>query len=141
MINCNAQGNVHTNKGHPIMLVLSRKLNDTICIGDDIVVKVVKIRGNVVGLGIVAPVDIKVMRAELLEKDRLKSAQEPSRSKSSRPALSVVRSLPESVKDSGKAHATESAMDLGKASIAEDGKDFVSFHEHSSKGWTHIAMN
>jgi carbon storage regulator len=49
------------------MLVLSRKLNETIHIGNDIEVKVVKIRGNVVGLGIVAPKNVKVMRNELLD--------------------------------------------------------------------------
>lgn len=51
------------------MLVLSRKLNESICIGEDIVVKVVKIRGNVIGLGIVAPENVKIMRNELLERD------------------------------------------------------------------------
>lgn len=49
------------------MLVLSRKVNETIHIGNDIEVRVVKIRGNVVGLGIVAPRDVKVMRNELLD--------------------------------------------------------------------------
>jgi carbon storage regulator CsrA len=49
------------------MLVLSRKHNESIHIGDDIEVKIVKIRGNVVGLGIVAPKNVKVMRNELLD--------------------------------------------------------------------------
>jgi carbon storage regulator CsrA len=51
-------------------------MDESICIGQDIVVKVVRIRGNVVGLGIVAPKNVKVMRNELLERDRLKSMLE-----------------------------------------------------------------
>jgi carbon storage regulator len=51
------------------MLVLSRKMDQTIMIGDHIVVRVVKIRGNVVSLGIEAPNNIKIMREELLAKD------------------------------------------------------------------------
>jgi carbon storage regulator len=52
------------------MLVLSRKLNETVYVGDDIVIKVVKIKGNVVGLGIEAPASVKVMRSELLAQDK-----------------------------------------------------------------------
>jgi carbon storage regulator len=51
------------------MLVLSRKLDETLYVGEDIVIKVVKIKGNVVGLGIEAPANIKVMRSELLMRE------------------------------------------------------------------------
>ena len=51
------------------MLVLSRKLNQTICIGDNISVSVVRIKGNVIQLGIEAPRDIHVVRAELIDRD------------------------------------------------------------------------
>lgn len=47
------------------MLVLSRKINDTIIIGDNIKLQVVKIKGNTVRLGIEAPVDVKILRGEL----------------------------------------------------------------------------
>lgn len=47
------------------MLVLSRKLQDEIVIGDNIRITVVKIKGNTVRLGIDAPRDIKVVRGEL----------------------------------------------------------------------------
>ncbi|MCX7421894.1 MAG: carbon storage regulator CsrA [Planctomycetia bacterium] len=50
------------------MLVLSRKLNQEILIGDNIVVRVISIRGNQVRLGIVAPRDVPVLRDELLTK-------------------------------------------------------------------------
>lgn len=48
------------------MLVLSRKLNQEIRIGENIVVRVIGIKGNQVRLGIVAPPEIPVLREELL---------------------------------------------------------------------------
>jgi carbon storage regulator len=47
------------------MLVLSRKKNESVIIGDDIVVVVVEIRGDKVRLGIEAPKDISVHRREV----------------------------------------------------------------------------
>lgn len=44
------------------MLVLSRKLDETITIGDDITIRVVDIRGDKVRLGINAPRDIVILR-------------------------------------------------------------------------------
>ena len=49
------------------MLVLSRKLNESIVIGDDVVVKVISIEKGVRKLGIDAPRDITIIRNELLE--------------------------------------------------------------------------
>ncbi len=47
------------------MLVLSRKVNDNIIIGDNIKIQVIKIKGNTVRLGIEAPSDVKILRGEL----------------------------------------------------------------------------
>jgi carbon storage regulator len=47
------------------MLVLSRKIGDTLVLDGNITVQVVKIQGNRVSLGIVAPSDVKVLRGEL----------------------------------------------------------------------------
>lgn len=47
------------------MLVLSRKKDDTIEIGNDIIIVVVEIRGDKVRLGIDAPKDISVHRGEI----------------------------------------------------------------------------
>lgn len=48
------------------MLVLSRKLKESLVIGDGIVVTVVRIEKNQVRLGITAPEDVRVWRDELL---------------------------------------------------------------------------
>ena len=50
--------------GHKL-LVLSRKLNESIVIDDNIVVTVVEIRGDKVRLGIDAPKDVTVHRREV----------------------------------------------------------------------------
>jgi len=47
------------------MLVLSRKPNQSIHIGDDIVVVVLDVRGNRVCLGIEAPANVGIRRGEL----------------------------------------------------------------------------
>ncbi len=47
------------------MLVLTRKQQQQICIGKDIVITVLKVRGNAVRIGIEAPREMRVTRAEL----------------------------------------------------------------------------
>ena len=50
------------------MLVLTRKLNQEIRIAENIVVRVIGIKGNQVRLGIVAPAEVPVLREEILTK-------------------------------------------------------------------------
>ena len=67
------------------MLVLSRKKNESIVIGDNIVVKVVEVHGNRVRLGIEAPADVVVNRGELqclLEQDSAKQKSNSARKSS-----------------------------------------------------------
>lgn len=49
------------------MLVLSRFKGGVICIGDDILITVVDIRGDKVRLGVDAPRDVPVHRLEVYE--------------------------------------------------------------------------
>ena len=49
------------------MLVLSRQRDESIIIGDDVVVTIVDIRGDKVRLGIDAPTEIPVHRREVYE--------------------------------------------------------------------------
>lgn len=85
------------------MLVLTRKPNQTIHIGEGVKITVTKIKGNTVQLGIEAPKEVSIVREELLERDRMleqKSRQkavsittesEPPFDVSGLPVLSVVR--------------------------------------------------
>jgi len=50
------------------MLVLSRHVEESVVINHDIVVTVLRIRGDTVRLGIEAPGEIPVLRQELYEK-------------------------------------------------------------------------
>ena len=50
------------------MLVLSRKVGERIQIGDQISVVIVRINGNAVRVGIEAPTDMTVIRAELQQR-------------------------------------------------------------------------
>lgn len=49
------------------MLILSRKHNESIVIDGRIIVKVVRVDGDVVKLGIAAPADVPVHRQEIYE--------------------------------------------------------------------------
>jgi carbon storage regulator len=47
------------------MLILTRKENETILIGENISIKILEIRGKKLRLGIEAPADILVLRGEM----------------------------------------------------------------------------
>ncbi len=57
------------------MLVLTRKLNENILIGDDIVVKVLKMGLESIRIGIQAPSDVPVHRQEIYEEIRNSNQQ------------------------------------------------------------------
>ena len=50
------------------MLILARKVNEAINIGDDIVVTVLAIDGGTVKLGVEAPAAVKLLRGEVYER-------------------------------------------------------------------------
>jgi len=66
------------------MLILSRKKDESIIIGDNITISVVDIKGDQVKLGISAPGDVKVFRQEVYA-----AIQEENR------AAASVRNIPE----------------------------------------------
>jgi carbon storage regulator len=62
------------------MLVLSRRKDEKVVIGDGIVITVVEIRGDTVKLGIDAPKEIAIYRSELIDAVRqanIEAAQPP----------------------------------------------------------------
>jgi carbon storage regulator len=48
------------------MLILTRKIGETIRIGDNITVKVLALRGGQIRLGFTAPNDVRIFREEVL---------------------------------------------------------------------------
>ncbi|MEK4522926.1 carbon storage regulator CsrA [Psychrobacillus sp. FSL W7-1457] len=69
------------------MLVLSRKKDESIMIGDQIELKILSVDGDQVKLGIVAPKNIKVYRSEVYE----------SIQKQNKEALNISQSLIEQI--------------------------------------------
>lgn len=64
------------------MLVLSRQRDESIIIGDNVVVTVVDIRGDKVRLGIEAPKEVPVHRQEVydaIQRENLKSGRAPAK--------------------------------------------------------------
>jgi carbon storage regulator len=66
------------------MLVLTRKAGEAICIGDDIELRIVSVRGQKVRLAIEAPREVSVRRSELTDEatplggPRLAREQQPA---------------------------------------------------------------
>ena len=51
------------------MLILTRRVGESLRIADDIVVTIVETKGTQVRVGIEAPPDVTVLREELLERE------------------------------------------------------------------------
>ncbi len=67
------------------MLVLSRKMGESIIINSDIVVTIIEIRGDKVRLAITAPRDIPVHRKEVFDAIQAEKRQLPNNQPSSAP--------------------------------------------------------
>lgn len=61
------------------MLVLTRRADDQVYIGDDVVLTVCRVDGAKVRLGFAAPVQIPIHRAEIWEMLRAERADDPTR--------------------------------------------------------------
>ena len=60
------------------MLILARKENETIVIGDNVEVTIVNIKGDYVKIGINAPQDVKVFRKEIyvdIQKENIEASK------------------------------------------------------------------
>ncbi len=51
-----------------ILLVISRKIGESFMVGDDIEIKILKIEGAEVKIGISAPLYVKIYRSEIYQK-------------------------------------------------------------------------
>lgn len=74
------------------MLVLSRRVGESIVIGDGITVTVLEVRGDVIRIGIDAPRSVAVHRAELL------AELESSNKQAASPAAGAVAGLAEELR-------------------------------------------
>jgi carbon storage regulator len=52
------------------MLIFTRRVNETICIGEDVTVTVVRINGSTATLGVLAPREVRVHREEIFRRVR-----------------------------------------------------------------------
>ena len=51
------------------MLILTRRINESLVIGDDVTVTILGVKGNQVRIGVDAPRNVSVHREELAHKD------------------------------------------------------------------------
>ena len=79
------------------MLILTRKRSETIRIGDDILIKVIKTGRNTVKLGIEAPSEVRVLRGELLVEGAAPERTAPERTATQDTDILELKSKPMAV--------------------------------------------
>ena len=85
------------------MLVLTRKLMEKLFIGEDICVTVVRLEAGQVRLGIEAPREVSVVRAELVPERAAASAHSGHHGRTA-PARGEIRNSPCAVRGNGIRH-------------------------------------
>jgi carbon storage regulator len=83
------------------MLILTRRVGETVMIGNDVTVTVLGVKGNQVRIGVNAPRDVAVHREEIFE--RIKREEQDGK------GTATVRPVP--ARTNGNGHATE-GMDV-----------------------------
>ena len=109
------------------MLVLTRKLQERIHIGENITITLVRIQGNTVRIGIEAPGDVRVVRGEVVARDAAElaaaetepvAAAEPLVANASHTAVVLRRKAPLGRITAGKARLRLAMTDGRPASQA-----------------------
>ena len=60
------------------MLILTRRVGETVMIGDDVAVTVLGVKGNQVRIGVTAPRTVSVHREEIYERIQKERGETPS---------------------------------------------------------------
>ncbi|HCE9181728.1 TPA: carbon storage regulator CsrA [Pseudomonas aeruginosa] len=60
------------------MLILSRRVGETLMVGDDVTVTVLGVKGNQVRIGVNAPKEVAVHREEIYQRIQKEKDQEPN---------------------------------------------------------------
>ena len=61
------------------MLILTRRVGETVMIGEDVSVTVLRVKGNQVRLGVNAPKNVSVQREEIFERMKLEAGDSVAR--------------------------------------------------------------
>jgi len=69
------------------MLILTRRVGETVMIGEDVTVTVLGVKGNQVRIGVNAPRDVAVHREEIFERIKREEAGEPEPDQESEPEI------------------------------------------------------
>ena len=60
------------------MLILTRRVGETVMIGDEVAVTVLRVKGNQVRLGVNAPKSISVQREEIFQRIKREQGAQPA---------------------------------------------------------------
>jgi len=79
MTRCIIVGPVRICNEERVMLILTRRLTEALCLGPDITVTVLSIKNNKVRIGVDAPRSVSVDRQEVRQRKRRSTVANPSR--------------------------------------------------------------
>ena len=99
------------------MLILTRRVGETVVIGNDVTVTVLGVKGNQVRLGVNAPREVAVHREEIYERIKREQAEDDARPQQ---AVSAVRGRTAPVLAEAEEGLTRAAVTLAEAVLGTE---------------------